>query len=774
VKIPEQLKTGFRFLKLKGKVPIDKQWGQENNYSYEETQKWINQGENYGVLCGHNSLVVLDFDNIDYYNKLPKESEFLKTFSVKTNKGVHLYVKLHENIVMPKKSKIRTVDLDGILTEVGDFQALGSQVVGPGSLHPTGSIYEVVNDLPIIQLTEEQSKSLIEKITIYDTKKIKGVKFGNTIVEIKDRSLLTEEILKHMDIKQMLIDEGITNTYNNPCMCPLKHESEGEKCFGYNEELKIFHCFHCGSSGNSIELYRQIETLKNIDKNDKRRNSPEVTYSEARKKLIAKYGIKVDELIEANKDDILEDKERVKEAYITLHLDGKFDSARELVTSYILSKHYFFTILEEKSNNTYYFDPTTGMYCEGGSNKIRELVKDILGEKSNRIISKEIVSDIEELNFIKQKEFLMEPNEDLILVKNGILNIKTKELSSFNPEIRFFQRIPINYDPEAKCPNIEKFLENTVVDPISIEIIKQFAGELLYRRYKSQTALILTADGNNGKSKVIELLRRFIGEDNTVGVSLKDLSEDTYAGAELHRRLLNANADIDNNRIDNTSMFKQATGEDKIRVRKIYSSPFHIYSYAKLLYSCNGLPIVSDNSPGFFRRWRLIGFPVTFVTKKVLDDNYGGKESECIKLEDPNILRNTVSSEEMSGFLNLALSSLSKLINNRFTYPFNTLSKNIVVSWARMANPMYGFMEDMLCEENDSFVSLSEIRDIIGPYFKKHRLGKMPTYNTINYNLTTELNGEEIRKEVKGKLVRGWRGIKIKENTQFTKITGFF
>lgn len=64
IEIPKQLRRAtFKFIPLKGKRPIEKDWTRKN-YAWDEEriQKHIRDGGNYGVVCGYGNLLVIDLD----------------------------------------------------------------------------------------------------------------------------------------------------------------------------------------------------------------------------------------------------------------------------------------------------------------------------------------------------------------------------------------------------------------------------------------------------------------------------------------------------------------------------------------------------------------------------------------------------------------------------------------------------------------------------------------------------------------------------------------
>ena len=113
-----------------------------------ELDAWSQHKINYGVVVGWGDLIVLDFDNtVEFHRwRLWAEKQLNPTrlisqmaFRVSTSRGVHLYLRL--------LSKSRNRKLGKI-----DLKADG-YVLGPGSVHPSGAIYEPLSSMvfPSIQ-----------------------------------------------------------------------------------------------------------------------------------------------------------------------------------------------------------------------------------------------------------------------------------------------------------------------------------------------------------------------------------------------------------------------------------------------------------------------------------------------------------------------------------------------------------------------------------------------------------------------------------------------
>jgi hypothetical protein len=102
----------------------------------DELKAWFANGwRNYGIITGGRDLVVLDFDDATQYVTWWEWAApaLRQTYTVATNRGVHVYLLVHEAV------KPRT------LRRWVEVKAAGYYVLGPGSLHPTGHVYVPVD-----------------------------------------------------------------------------------------------------------------------------------------------------------------------------------------------------------------------------------------------------------------------------------------------------------------------------------------------------------------------------------------------------------------------------------------------------------------------------------------------------------------------------------------------------------------------------------------------------------------------------------------------------
>jgi hypothetical protein len=260
--IPKQLqKEEIRFvlLKRKDKAPFEKNWTISNyRYDDEKLLKWLDESNNYGVIGGFGNLIIIDFDNKEFQEKIIPYLP--KTFTVKTGGGgLHKYFITDE----PKSFKI----LDDKKNTLADIQGIGKQVVAPNSIHPNGNNYLVLDNSNIAKLSFKSLQLIFKDY----------IKKKDSFRPDYDEDEITKIIKGRLSIPDLMGKAGYDLT-RNPTMCMLGHDSKGKKCFSYNDNL--WYCFHCDEGG---DIFNFVMAHNNCN------------FIEAKKKLMKILGIETKE-----------------------------------------------------------------------------------------------------------------------------------------------------------------------------------------------------------------------------------------------------------------------------------------------------------------------------------------------------------------------------------------------------------------------------------------------------------------------------------------------
>jgi len=413
----------------------------------------------------------------------------------------------------------------------------------------------------------------------------------------------------------------------------------------------------------------------------------------------------------------------------------------KLLADEIMSERNFVTMMDNEEIYVY----LDGYYQPLGEVLIKKECKDKLLDEYRKNRATEVIDYIKASTYTRRREEA--PN--LIPFENGVLDLNSNptELKSYSPDLMFFNKIPVKYNPEADCPNIKKFHQEITGNPGDIAVLEEVLGFCLYRDYFIAKALMLVGGGSNAKSTWLSLAKTFLGHKNVCGRGLQDLEEHRFAKADLHTKLANIYADLPDKALSRTGMFKMLTGRDLITAEKKFRDSFHFVNYTKLMFSANKVPEAYDDTAAFFRRWIIIVFPNVFI----VGDN-----------ADPHILNKLISEEELSGLLNLALAGLKRLLKNG-AFSYSKTTAEIKEDYIRKSSPIAAFVMDCLETDSDAFIVKKELYNVFTEYCRQLSLPTV-TQDTFFKNLPQHAVVMDHRPTVESKRYYTFKGVRYALN----------
>jgi len=381
-----------------------------------------------------------------------------------------------------------------------------------------------------------------------------------------------------------------------------------------------------------------------------------------------------------------------------------------------------------------------GVYQAGGEALIQQEARSMLDNFFSTHKVKEIENSIRYSTHVDRNQF--DADKLVLNLNNGLLNMTTKGLFLHSPDYLSLVRIPVAYHADAKCPRINQFLHEVLREE-DITLVQEIFGYCLLREYKIHKAFMLQGSGRNGKSTLLNLLQCFLGKRNCSNVDLASLCSDRFASSQLFGKLANIFSDLPTQALKNVGIFKALVGGDRINAQEKFKKPFEFTNYAKLIFSCNYVPMSYDLSPAFFARWIIIRFPNSFE----------GSEANT------NLLEELTTEEELSGLLNLALTGLERLKRNgRFSYDRNP--DEIADEYQRLSNPVSAFISDCIEEAPEEYVVKEQLYNAFKVYCKQNGY---PVFSEKRFTewLKKELPILEYRPSIDGQQKRAWQGINL-------------
>lgn len=408
-------------------------------------------------------------------------------------------------------------------------------------------------------------------------------------------------------------------------------------------------------------------------------------------------------------------------------------------TAVVLSQNDHFACMRD-NEELYYYNHDDGIYRENGEVIAKEKVRRIWRSFAMRNDINEILETIKQLNYDNRKNF----NTAVKLpMKNGILDMETKELEEFSPNKKFTFALPVEYDSKADCPKIKKFISE-VVDKDNIPLIQEMVGYCLLQDYPFSKSFMLIGTGANGKSVLLNLLVSLLGEENISNTSLQELCYNRFALQELYGKLANIHNELPSSEITNSGHFKMLTGNDLIRAEKKHRNAFKFRNHAKLIFACNELPRSADTTPAFFRRWIIIKFPNTFDGKN----------------EDTKILDKLLDKKELSGLLNWGLEGLER-IKKRNKFSMTLTREEIENEWVLQTDSLMAFVNKSVEYEQDGIVTKKVFYECYTGFCDDYDLSAIEN-NVVGRRLKTILPKVRAEKpKIGGSQKPSWIGIKI-------------
>ena len=341
----------------------------------------------------------------------------------------------------------------------------------------------------------------------------------------------------------------------------------------------------------------------------------------------------------------------------------------------------------------------------------------------------------------------------LLNVKNGTIDLRTGELREHRKEDLITKLAPVEFDPAAKCPQFEAFLDQIMGgNKALVDYLQRIIGYSLTGSTRGQCLFLLYGTGANGKSTFIEIIRALMGDytkQADFATFLKSLRDGDGPRNDIARlagaRFVSA-LEAGGERRLNEVVIKQITGGDAIAARFLHQEYFEFIPQLKLFLVANHKPRIEGMDHGIWRRIKQIPFEVA-----IPEAERDHKLLEKLKAELPGILAWAVQ-----GCLQWQREGLAE--------PEEV--KQATQEYREEMDPLEDFLRD--CCELDANASVTA-NELYGAYHY-WCISNMETLMAKNQfgSKLREKGFESGRFQFDGKQQRGWKGIALKNKDKQT------
>lgn len=205
----------------------------------------------------------------------------------------------------------------------------------------------------------------------------------------------------------------------------------------------------------------------------------------------------------------------------------------------------------------------------------------------------------------------------LLNCANGTLDLRTSKLRPHSQSDLISKILPINYNPQAKCPRWEQFLREVFMNDAGlIDFVQRMVGYCLTGDTREESVFILYGRGQCGKSKFVEVLRHILADytrDTPVTTFLERNDTNTADLASLvGARLVTASETEGDHQTFNEPLLKKISGRDPVTCRFLYRDFFTYIPTYKVVFATNDPPRIRSQGFAMKRRIKVIPFKQRF------------------------------------------------------------------------------------------------------------------------------------------------------------------
>lgn len=268
----------------------------------------------------------------------------------------------------------------------------------------------------------------------------------------------------------------------------------------------------------------------------------------------------------------------------------------------------------------------------------------LTSEDSFRSVAREYNYSLTTKDFIEIRAALMDSaprtfrcdDRDMIAVKNGIFDYRTKQLRPFSPALVFVSKSRVAYNPLAinvsiKHPadgtiwDVESWMSELSDDPEIVELLWQILGAIIRPHVRwNKSAWFYAEQGNNGKGTLCALMRNLTGPSTYASIPINDFGKEFLLEPLARASAIIVDENDVGTYVDKAANLKAVITNDVISINRKHKVPIAYQFWGFMVQCLNEFPRIKDQSDSFYRRQLFVPFTKCFTgaERKYIKDDY--------------------------------------------------------------------------------------------------------------------------------------------------------